>query len=146
MESPAGGFLSVESVDLNRCRAARSVPSAMHRSFDNDTARRFESTLIIVCDLPNETRAFRNEFVSNQLKTYSSGGPVTESAQLHPAHSIPSVHSGNYQQSTGISTCTENAGAEGFSNGPNPVDKTPLRETNTSPKLVFERSDPERIR
>ena len=70
-------------------------------------------------------------------------GPVTESAQLHPAHSITLVHSGNYQESTGISACTENAGAEGFSNGPNPVDKTPVGETT---KLVFERSDPERIR
>ena len=42
--------------------------------------------------------------------------------QLHPARSIPRVHSGKYQQSARISTCTENAGAEGFSNGPNPVD------------------------
>ena len=60
---------------------------------------------------------------SLKLKTYC-GGTVTESAQLHPARSIPRVHYGKYQQSARISACTENAGAEGFSNGPNPVDPT----------------------
>ena len=36
--------------------------------------------------------------------------------QLHPARSIPRVHSGKYQEeSARISACTENAGAEGFS-------------------------------
>ena len=70
----------------------------------------------------------------------------TESAQLHPARSIPRVHSEKYQQSARISACTENAGAEGFSNGPNPVDPTPpgdqpqaswlekLKMTSTSPR------------
>ena len=32
------------------------------------------------------------------------------------------AHDEKYQQSVRISACTENAGAEGFSNGPNPVD------------------------
>ena len=54
-------------------------------------------------------------------------GPVTESARFHPARSIPRVHYGKYQQSARISACTENAGAEGFSNGPNPVDPTHAR-------------------
>ena len=64
-------------------------------------------------------------------------GPVTESARFHPARSIPRVHYGKYQQSARISACTENAGAEGFSNGPNPVDPRPATSSATSPKLVL---------
>ena len=62
-------------------------------------------------------------------------GTVTESAQLHPAHSIPRVHYGKYQQSARISACTENAGAEGFSNGPKSGRPT-RRRPATSPELV----------
>jgi hypothetical protein len=70
-----------------------------------------------------------------KLKTYC-GGTVTESAQLHPAHNIPRVHSEKYQESARISACTENAGAEGFSNGPNPVQTPPGDQLVTSPELV----------
>ena len=73
-------------------------------------------------------------YPSTKLKTYN-GGTVTESAQLHPAHSITRVNSEKYQQSAGISACTENAGAEGFSIGPNPV-QTRGRRPATSPELV----------